>query len=1759
MRVWSSCAAMLLVFATALCVICSIKPTMALPPVCHEPPFITPGVQSNVLVILDNSGSMCWFAYQEATGSFNISNIPQQQYAVTPPSGTSTCRDTLNCGQWTKSTPCTSPTQDCGDVSAQFRGNGDLSGCWGTCTFSYVCKWVSSKCTRQYSSTPSCTLDGGDCNLGQSWRSSTETMTVTLSQGGVTAYGGYEQGKKYYGLFDPDRTYKYYNSDGKHYFEAVGNVVDPGGVKDSSGNLVVVRAACVGTSSCDRFSGNWLNWLTMRRIDVAKKVLTGGRLGGDTSNYVLVGSPHGGGDNDWKVFNDDGKDKIKGTSINTYYTPFKDKKFGIYFYTSPDLVQRTTTKGKFVPLFVFFEASSYNDSTHQVTAKVPFVNLSAASTSNSGESSLSGKRAYDGSYYVAVKHGTVADDEPPAGIIQNMASKVRIGYMKFNFGQGPADGSSYSLGKIYDRFDIDGDGTGPYLDEETGRRYDLIRRYADGGRIVNRVGDVTRIDSWQQNSAGTPVQIYDLVQNVNETLWEGATPIAEVLREAKRYFQQVAPAYAWVDSGGTLQPDFQVSQAWDDTAQTAWDPYFIKQPNDTVGKVQECAKSFIILVSDGEENSANPNYDSCQTLNCTTRTAAPASEYDADVWAPDGKLRFDDTGTYMDDIAYIMYTQDMRLSGVPGKQTISTYTVLAFDNSTNAKYHMQSTALQGGFTDLNNDGQAGKAKPAGQTSDDWRTSYNWSGWDGYIEWDVDKDKNPDHFFQAADGYLLETYIQSIFTQISLGGGVGAVATISQNSKEGDIIVRGAFDAVDPVDRTHYLWNGHLEVYWPDDLGKYEFEYSENTSLFCRDMVSGHCDGSKCCWDAGEIMQRLLTTPTSPHIISYVNGQQKDLTVANASFFTDLMRQKPSTANPTGAVDTNLASAIIQWTRGKYDSEGYPLTDGGARFPSGCVVGGDSTHAACIGPYRNRKGAKLGDIVYSTPVVVGPPPLGGVSAQDPDAASFYDFRNANLNRARVAYVGANDGMIHAYLLARWETTTDPTTGKTSSAWNYQCSAGDGYPSCGQEIWSYVPSNLLSELFALASTSYGRTGGGQCSHRSMVDLSSKAWDVYIQSDACTATCCAAKRCWRTVIIGGERGGGDTYFAIDITDPVNPKVLWEHSVLKNLAVVYNEGSSQKMALPFREHDNDGDGLDDVYFNLKTMRTSWSEPIISRVRFPASSESGGVSFWRYIKNTSGIPVLDKKSFSTNKCTSSGVEVDCSDNKREIAFIGGGFREFQLDPFTPVTPYPNNDTVKQAIIKPYLLALDVETGENLFQVAWALLVKARTDAGKLPTLRMPSTAPASFVPRSLGDINVLDVWNDNDGSDDLGRFAEDGFADRLYVGDLHGYFYRMAFNFKTFQTTSKNPTYWGMNINYWPTKPLRSGDLTDPASCDQQNAFRGCRQPIAYAPAVAVDSGSLHSSSPALRVLFGTGKLDDPPNDNDDQARMSFYNLKDAVRLFSTPDGTGKWALPPINPVGSGQYTISKASTPGAPDTVTPSGSGWDKGFTINDTHFGIIHGDCMCYDESSTDASKYLRWAGLSCDDTRGDKCCNWATSANTPDCCEQATVTPIANATRSCPNCASSSSTDCPTTDSSGQTKPCWSCIFDFSDAGERVVGKAVISGGYVFFTTYTPPDPGCSTGGTGRLYIMDYRCKTFPDNFNPLLGSGGYSVTQLTTTEAVPHQYGIAVNLGTGMPSRPVLDSKGQSVLIQKSDGTFVRFPAPKFLVAPIQFKGGWTEK
>lgn len=142
-----------------------------------------------------------------------------------------------------------------------------------------------------------------------------------------------------------------------------------------------------------------------------------------------------------------------------------------------------------------------------------------------------------------------------------------------------------------------------------------------------------------------------------------------------------------------------------------------------------------------------------------------------------------------------------------------------------------------------------------------------------------------------------------------------------------------------------------------------------------------------------------------------------------------------------------------------------------------------------GVFRNRR-VLLGDVIHSSAVVVRGPSESYVEKYAP---GYTQFKSDNKNRKNIVLVGANDGMLHAFDLDN-----------------------------GNELWAFIPSQSLNNMHLLADPDYG--------HQNFVDASPIIRDIKTSSG------------WMTVAVGGLRLGGQGYYALNITDPMNPRVLWE-----------------------------------------------------------------------------------------------------------------------------------------------------------------------------------------------------------------------------------------------------------------------------------------------------------------------------------------------------------------------------------------------------------------------------------------------------------------------------------------------------------------------------------------------------------------------------------------------------------------------------------------
>ncbi|WP_420476293.1 pilus assembly protein [Noviherbaspirillum sp. ST9] len=156
-------------------------------------------------------------------------------------------------------------------------------------------------------------------------------------------------------------------------------------------------------------------------------------------------------------------------------------------------------------------------------------------------------------------------------------------------------------------------------------------------------------------------------------------------------------------------------------------------------------------------------------------------------------------------------------------------------------------------------------------------------------------------------------------------------------------------------------------------------------------------------------------------------------------------------------------------------------------------------------YRDRQKV-LGDIIHSQPVYVKAPP------HDFKDDGYFEFKSDLKDRTETLYVAANDGMLHAF---------NATT--------------------GEERWAYVPPIVIPEMWQLADKTYS------ANHRFFLDGPITISDAKIGGS------------WKTILVGALGKGGRGYYALDITNPSDPKPLWSFAptATENHNIGYSYGT--------------------------------------------------------------------------------------------------------------------------------------------------------------------------------------------------------------------------------------------------------------------------------------------------------------------------------------------------------------------------------------------------------------------------------------------------------------------------------------------------------------------------------------------------------------------------------------------------------------------------
>lgn len=329
------------------------------------------------------------------------------------------------------------------------------------------------------------------------------------------------------------------------------------------------------------------------------------------------------------------------------------------------------------------------------------------------------------------------------------------------------------------------------------------------------------------------------------------------------------------------------------------------------------------------------------------------------------------------------------------------------------------------------------------------------------QWDADGNGLPDAYSLVSNPAQLNSQLDKAFQNISNQNGSATGGTGSQSS-------------ISSTSNTYYYEAGLNTSDWSGSLIQRLISVSGSS------VSLGTAQ-----WNA----QTKLTSDSGRQIITSSDG----IGMGAAFLWSGLTGTQQSALKSSSGESTATTQLKLSYLRGNAGNEGT----GSSQF-------------------RPRTTTKLGDIVNSSPQYVGAPSTASSNINYQES-SYKTFATNYASRTPIVYVGANDGMLHAF---------------------------DATNSGGTEKLAFLPNAAISNLNQLPSNAYA--------HAFYVDAPPVIADVKNSSGS-----------WMTLLAGGMGAGGQALYALDVTNPANflesqasNLVKWEFSSAADSDLGYTFG---------------------------------------------------------------------------------------------------------------------------------------------------------------------------------------------------------------------------------------------------------------------------------------------------------------------------------------------------------------------------------------------------------------------------------------------------------------------------------------------------------------------------------------------------------------------------------------------------------------------------
>lgn len=960
------------------------------------------------------------------------------------------------------------------------------------------------------------------------------TLTLALSVEFPTTGAAYrdefDTTKTYIGYYDYNSCYEYNldsSNSSNRYFKWL----------QSANRVEVTSPAGISIECSAGFSGNYLNWATTSAIDILRYALTGGDRIIDESNRTVLQRAILRKDYFWYKAYWPRKEITKTVAAKVIPSSL------LANVANSGIVTARSCLDKF---YLGVKPAGYTEdsngmSTYFCSSPGGFTSLLPANNGltpdnffyarvqvcNSSTSNQLAEGYYNGGVYDEVVNKKRIDfcgkypngKFKPIGNLQKYSDQLRVavfGYLTDRTTPNQRHGGVLRAPMKY---------VGPtYYNNQFIKQADInpsVEWNIDTGVFVSNPLSVGRSNnSGVINYINKFGRLVPYASLADDDMYKTFDPIGELYYEAVRYLQGIGPTPANKTKRGPLT-DAQNYEGgfayYGDSTYGEWDDP-ISAWTSTSDTDYSCVKNNIMLIGDNfshndktipgssvsggdandktwteSSNPAMPNFSAwTNTIGNFEKATTPAVAY------PDGAARtasnpFGSTGwltaTNLADagtgsggnssylwsgVAFWAHVNDFRPTGMadnkarPGSR-ITTFTIDVNENSASTlnvsnfrkKQAMYLAAKYGGFD--NSDGSDNPYVKKDGTSDNSRWANIESG--GAVG-------DPKNYFLASDPVKLINAINDIFKKsaenlnsVAGGGNSGARLTDSSSSK---YLFTSSFDFNNKIGDVKVRTlsrnaDGSLNVS-PENTAAWSAKDYLNSSLsiasnvVARNVVVGHYSSAA----SGATF----------------NSYDFKWGTALPTGLKDLLKDSSVPANVSDPNQDILAEKNLNWIRG------------------------DRANESSL-DLRVRSGI-LGDIVNSSVVYYGGP---SKNINDNGYKTFYDLQTGTSRNHKMLYVGANDGMLHAF---KFDEVTPANT---------------------VESFAYIPSFVTKNLNKLPKQDYG--------HQAYVDATPAVYE------ANTGT--TSSPSWKSILIGGAGAGGQGVYALDVSEPTSfnkDSVLWEFS---------------------------------------------------------------------------------------------------------------------------------------------------------------------------------------------------------------------------------------------------------------------------------------------------------------------------------------------------------------------------------------------------------------------------------------------------------------------------------------------------------------------------------------------------------------------------------------------------------------------------------------